>query len=131
MTPTEPHSICCVAVLHASHYGAHIQFQASALTNRLLLRPKNVLRGCTMAQMKQFTARHPGSRESTEILYLSTSGDSALDLGNPMGMANGRHRLTQIVDRSAYGHRLDVAGAGDRSVTACRRHAALLRWRRG
>src|SRR5215510_12922238 len=48
-----------------------------------------------------------------------------------MGMANGRHRLTQIVDRSAHGHRLDVAGAGDRSVAARRRHAALLRWRRG
>jgi hypothetical protein len=47
-----------------------------------------------------------------------------------MGMANGRHRLTQIVDRSAHGHRLDVVGAGDRSVAACRRHATLLRrWR--
>jgi hypothetical protein len=31
---------------------AHLQFPASALTNRLLLRPKTVLRGCTMAQMK-------------------------------------------------------------------------------
>jgi len=30
---------------------AHLFFLLSALANQLLLRPKNVLRGCTMAQM--------------------------------------------------------------------------------
>src|SRR5262245_14237488 len=52
---------------------------ASAPTNRLLLRRKNGLRGCTWQRCKAITARRSGSRENSEIRYLSRSRESALD----------------------------------------------------